>query len=128
MVLSHEDEKTHPYWYARVIGIFHINVEYRDDTTGMYSEPIRMDFLFVRWFRRHDSPAGWAAKRLQRLEFFEEDSLDAYGFLDPDSVIRGVHLIPSFQHRTDPQDLKSDYRFQYVNMCALNFIYTSYIS
>jgi hypothetical protein len=126
MVLSHEDEKTHPFWYARVIGIFHINVEYREDDTGMYSHPTRMDFLFVRWFRWDNSPAGWTAKRLQRLEFFDEDSPDAYGFLDPDSVIRGIHLIPSFDHRIDPQDPESDYRFQYVNMCAFIFIYSCY--
>jgi len=30
MVLAHEDERTHPYWYARIIKIFHVNVEYRD--------------------------------------------------------------------------------------------------
>jgi hypothetical protein len=126
MVLSHEDEKIHPYWYARVIGIFHVNVEYRQDDTRTYSCPTRMDFLFVRWFQRDGSAAGWAAKRLQRLEFFDEDSPDAYGFLDPDSVIRGVHLIPSFQHRSDPQDPESDYRFQYINMCAVNLVYYCY--
>lgn len=30
MVLAHEDEgeedKRHPYWYAKVLGIFHVNV------------------------------------------------------------------------------------------------------
>ncbi|KAG2046039.1 hypothetical protein BDR06DRAFT_899875, partial [Suillus hirtellus] len=108
MVLSHEDEKTHPYWYARVIGIFHVNVEYREDDTRRYSEPIRMDFLFVQWFRRDSLPAGWSAKQLQCLEFFDQDSPDAYRFLDLDSVVRGIHLIPSFHHCTDPQDLDSD--------------------
>ncbi|KAG1856388.1 hypothetical protein DFJ58DRAFT_840899 [Suillus subalutaceus] len=116
MVLSHEDEKIHPYWYARVIGICHVNVEYCQDNTQTYSCPTRMDFLFVRWFQWDGSAAGWAVKRLQRLEFFDEDSPDAYGFLDPDSVIRGVHLIPSFQHRSDPQDPESDCRFQYMNI------------
>jgi hypothetical protein len=121
MVLSHEEERTHPYWYARVIGIFHVNVEHHQNDTGYYSHPIRMEFLFVRWFRRDSSPAGWTAKRLHRLEFFDEDSPDAYGFLDPDSVIRGVHLIPGFAFPIDPEDLNSGSRFQYLNMCALIF-------
>ncbi|KAG2134483.1 hypothetical protein DEU56DRAFT_720285, partial [Suillus clintonianus] len=115
MVLSHEEEKTHPYWYARVIGIFHINAEHQNNT-GLYSRPTRMDFLLVRWFRRDSSPAGWAAKRLHRLEFFDEDSPDGYGFLDPDTVIRGVHLIPGFAYPIDPDDLNSDSRFYYLNI------------
>ncbi|EGN92104.1 hypothetical protein SERLA73DRAFT_66319, partial [Serpula lacrymans var. lacrymans S7.3] len=28
MLLSQEDEHIHPYWYARVIEIFHVMVEY----------------------------------------------------------------------------------------------------
>ncbi|PCH41840.1 hypothetical protein WOLCODRAFT_86181, partial [Wolfiporia cocos MD-104 SS10] len=62
MVLAHEDDQdhnanTHPYWYARVIGIFHVMVEH----TGIYStskRPCRMDFLWVRWFGRDLSALG----------------------------------------------------------------------
>ncbi|KAG2125107.1 hypothetical protein DEU56DRAFT_825868 [Suillus clintonianus] len=131
MVLSHEDERTHPYWYARVVQIFHVNVEHRGHGTLPCTPPTRIDCLFVRWFRRDVSPAGWAAKRLQRLEFFDEDSLpDAFGFLDPNSVVRGVHLIPAFNFETtntllgptfarkksDSCEEHSDWRFYYVNI------------
>ncbi|KAJ8588358.1 hypothetical protein M405DRAFT_707546, partial [Rhizopogon salebrosus TDB-379] len=93
MVLSHEDEHTHPYLYARVIQIFHVNVEYREHPAALRTPPSRLDVLIVRWFRRDSSPAGWAAKHLQRLEFFDHESLpDAFGFLDPDSIVCGVHL------------------------------------
>lgn len=90
-----------------------------------------MDVLFVRWFRRDGSPAGFSAKRLQHLEFFDKDSLDeAFGFLDPDSVIRGVHIIPAFAYsRTDTllgpsfvrkeEELDTDWRYYYVNMYVL---------
>ncbi|KIJ14903.1 hypothetical protein PAXINDRAFT_23838, partial [Paxillus involutus ATCC 200175] len=105
MVLSHEDERTHPYWYARVVLIFHVNVEYRKDPRSPYSSPTRMDVLFVRWLRRDNTPAGWTAKRLQHLEFFDQENQEeAFGFLDPDSVIRGVHLIPAFSYGST-QDL-----------------------
>lgn len=51
MVLSHEDEQTHPYWYARVVYIFHVMVQHCADETSMFSPPERMNVLFVRWFR-----------------------------------------------------------------------------
>jgi hypothetical protein len=39
MVLSHEDEHTHPYWYARVIQIFHANLEYRAQPAALRTPP-----------------------------------------------------------------------------------------
>jgi len=48
MVLAHKDEeedKRHPYWYAKVLGIFHVNASISDQTT-MH----KMDFLWVHWF------------------------------------------------------------------------------
>jgi len=111
-----------------VLGISHVNVEYRENKGSLFLRQKRMDFLFVRWFRRDNAPAGWAAKRLQRLEFFDSDSpaSDAFGFLDPDSVVRGVHLIPAFAFgpageldldEADVQD--SDWRFYYLNMYVI---------
>lgn len=77
MMLSHEtDELRHPYWYARVIRIFHVN---------------------VRHFGA-DSTSGFTARRLHRIGFVEAGDPDAFGFVDPDVVLRGVHLIPSFAH------------------------------
>jgi hypothetical protein len=35
MVLSHEDDKAHPYWYAQIISIFHAIVQF----CGMESHP-----------------------------------------------------------------------------------------
>jgi hypothetical protein len=46
--LAHEDdsdEDLHPYWYAKVLGIYHVNVRVSDHT-----EPQRMEFLWVHWF------------------------------------------------------------------------------
>ena len=37
------------------------------------------------------------AKQLQHLEFFNQDNLiDAFGFIGPDCIIRGAHIIPAF--------------------------------
>jgi hypothetical protein len=100
MVLSPENEDEnddpHPYWYARVLGIYHANVRHIGSKSKSY-EPKQMDFLFVRWFGRDSDPRpGWKAKRLIRLGFVPGNDGSAFGFLDPSQVIRAVHLIPAF--------------------------------
>lgn len=126
MVLSQEDERTHPYWYARVVKIFHIMVEHREDHFSPFAKPARMDVLFVRWFQLDSNfNAGWDAKRLYRVQFFENDrSGDAFGFIDPNLVVRGVHLIPAFaygetdnpEHPLGARLQDVDWRYSYVNM------------
>jgi hypothetical protein len=53
MVLAHEDEgdenNRHPYWYAKILGIFHVNIRLPAPVSG-HTEMERMDFLWVRWF------------------------------------------------------------------------------
>ena len=101
MVLSCEDgEDAHPFWYARVVKIFHIFVRHRGsdpevEDTAM--EPQRMDVLWVRWFGIDtDARGGWSKKRLHGISFIPWDEPGAFGFLNPAQVIRGVHLIPNF--------------------------------
>ncbi|KAF9551569.1 hypothetical protein CPC08DRAFT_738298 [Agrocybe pediades] len=99
MVLAKEDESTelaHPYWYARVIGIFHAKVCFTQPNKSVY-EVKKMDILFVRWFGFDTTqPSGWKAKKLHQLGFLDGNNPEAFGFVDPDEVIRGVHLIPRF--------------------------------
>ncbi|KIL54289.1 hypothetical protein M378DRAFT_19051 [Amanita muscaria Koide BX008] len=128
MIAAHEDDPgqtPHPYWYARVIGIFHADVIQRglDD-----SLPTRMDFLWVRWYGRDlTHRGGWKTRRLHRIGFVERQDPSAFGFLDPEMVIRSVHLIPAFsQGRTmaslpastnlPPTDEDLDWQQYYVNM------------
>ena len=90
MVLADEEgENAHPYWYSRVIGIFHVNATLRtkDEDAEQY------DLLWVHWFAREAGKAGWKARRLRRLTLFDLEDEDAFGFIDPKHVIRGVHLI-----------------------------------
>lgn len=101
MVLSCEDgEDVHPFWYARVVKIFHLSVyhlESASQTEHTPTEPQRMDILWVRWFGLDaDARGGWLKKRLHGISFIPSDEPGAFGFLDPAQVIRGVHLIPNF--------------------------------
>jgi hypothetical protein len=102
MVLSHEDgadgRPAFPYWHARIIGIYHLMV--REKTEGGLSPPSRKDVLFVRWFG-FDSPdgqSGWRAQQMHKVGFLPDTDIHgpAFGFLDPNEVIRMVHLIPDF--------------------------------
>ncbi|KAI0063164.1 hypothetical protein BV25DRAFT_453896, partial [Artomyces pyxidatus] len=102
MVLSREDgaeagaDDVHPFWYARVVRIFHVEVRHRGPASTSFNSR-RMDVLWIRWFGLDmDAPGGWATKRLHGVSFIPDDDGGAFGFLDPDQVIRGVHLLPAF--------------------------------
>ena len=131
MVLSYEDgEDVHPFWYARVVKIFHVFVRHLESAppaehTPM--EPQRMDVLWVRWFGLDtDAQGGWSKKCLHGISFIPWDEPRMFGFLDPAQVIWGVHLIPNFpQGRTDSrlppsvvrtaEDGNEDWESFYVN-------------
>lgn len=129
MVLSHEDDdtNTHPYWYARVVGVFHVEVRYRGSETPDQA-PKRLDVLWVRWFaRRTNLKSGWAVRRLPCIGFYSHDEHDAFGFISPNDVIRGIHLIPAFRYGRTPDLLppsiarhesenNEDWDWYFVNM------------
>ena len=143
MVLSHEQDKSgwrekgqfHPYWYARILGIFHFVVQLLSEDGNDLSEPQRVEVLWVRWYGtdpERDARSGWKAQRLPRVGFVpcdgSEADTDAFGFLDPADVIRGVHLIPAFRYGKSneilpgrsiaraAQEDDEDYKIFYVNM------------
>ncbi|ETW76898.1 hypothetical protein HETIRDRAFT_422253 [Heterobasidion irregulare TC 32-1] len=102
MVLSHDDvgpnAHLHPYWYAHVLSIFHVMARYIGPKSQL-SEMQRMDFLWVRWYGLDpDMCTGWHARRLPAVGFVPETDPDVFGFLNPQEVLRGAHLIPAFHH------------------------------
>ncbi|KAJ3568500.1 hypothetical protein NP233_g5674 [Leucocoprinus birnbaumii] len=83
----------HPYLYARVLGIFHADVQWAKSPEDP-PQLTTIDFLWVRWFIRNTGhPCHFRNRRLPLLEFADEG---AFGFLDPDNVLRGCHLIPAY--------------------------------
>lgn len=106
MVLADEDEDVenmHPYWYARVIGIFHAMVCRVGGATAFE----QMDFLWVRWYG-YDTHArsGFKARRLHQIGFLDShEDKGAFGFINPSDVIRAVHLIPAFKLGTSSEFL-----------------------
>lgn len=132
MVYADEDQSlphAHPFWYARVLGVFHAWVVHSGEKSKSLNAQ-RMEFVWVRWMGRDSdarSRGGWKTLRLDRVGFVPHDADSApFGFLDPAHILRGAHLIPAFAHgRTDdllqgptlardPGEL-DDWQFFYVN-------------
>lgn len=86
------------YWYARVLGVFHARVVHLDRSEGS-TQPVTMEFLWVRWFERVQNRANRSISKLPKVAFVDGDIEDsgAFGFVDPSLVIRACHLIPDFE-------------------------------
>ena len=96
MLRSPEAGAAHPYWYAQVLGIYHTRASTTHPEAQKRSAQ-HMELLWVRWLgaepRYH---SGSKVARLPKVGFVEHTDDDAFGFLDPDLIIRGAHLIPDF--------------------------------
>jgi hypothetical protein len=126
MVLADSDnDSDHPFLYARVIGVFHVNTVYTGGPVVNY-RPCKVEVLWVRWFELDtDAPAAsWSNCRLDRLRFPVMAHEKAFGFLDPATIVRGCHIIPAFssgRRYADGQGISrcagdaSDWHSYYVN-------------
>ena len=84
MLLSHGDDDSarHEFEYARVIGIYHINVVYTGPGMLDYRAR-RLPFLWVRWYEiLKDIPAqqGWENAQLDCLQFPPMSQADSFRF------------------------------------------------
>lgn len=130
MVYSNEDNDNsllpkHPFWYAQVLGIFHANV--RLDTPDGFTPYKVIDFLWVRWLGLDSNVKGKSkGTELDRVGYIPSEDPEAFGFLDPDCVIRAAHLIPAFKYEKTvdlclpsvARDSKGDWQYFYVNRCV----------
>ena len=95
MALAHEDNEEangHPYWYAKVLRIFHVKVR-------MMGEPDtkKIDILWVHWFGQDPDHQGrFNTHHLHHIGLLDTNKPTSYGFLDPSNVLHAIHLIPMF--------------------------------
>ena len=121
----------HPFWYARVLGVFHARILHTGPSATNRSIQ-HMEFLWVRWFGIDpDHRYGCRAARLPKIGFVPDSDPLAFGFLDPSLVLRGCHLIPTFNDgwtselltvpntAARPPDEDDDWVAFYVNMYVL---------
>ncbi|KJA17187.1 hypothetical protein HYPSUDRAFT_146877 [Hypholoma sublateritium FD-334 SS-4] len=131
VMLRSPEGNVEPFWYARVIGIYHANIWAENPAIPGGRKTRHMDFLWVRWFGDEpDYRSGFRRARLPKIGFVESTDDFAFSFVDPAMVIRGCHLIPAFNlgrstqllpqsssiaRRLNPADVDDWLNF-YVNM------------
>jgi len=117
----------HPYIYARVLGIFHVNATYVGPGVVDYRSH-RIDVLWVRWYQYVEESAGWDTATVDRVCFPPMADEHAFGFVNPGDVLRGCHMIPQFSRGLRYPDGTgisrcaqdaSDWHFYYVNRFVL---------
>lgn len=95
MLPDFQSTESTAFSYARVIGIYHAQVQLAGQTHFQ-----SFDFLHVRWYHPAQSlPQQW---RLPCIRFLSDQDPQApelaFGFVDPALVIRSVHIMPAFAH------------------------------
>jgi len=78
-----------------VQGIFHANIQ-----TARLPTPQKFFFLWVRWFTPIDvNFIPTQARSYPRVSFvpYQSKENEAFGFVNPEHVIRGCHIIPAFE-------------------------------
>lgn len=93
MLADETDRLAHPYYYARVIGIFHVVARCHTGPQKYQS----LNVLWIRWLALDEKEkGGFKDRRLYQVGYAAGTDDEAFGFVDPDSVIRGVHLMPNY--------------------------------
>ena len=126
-----DEEDAEPYWYARVLGVYHANIWAENPVNPGAKNVRRMDFHWVRWFGKEPGyRSGFCQARLPKIGLVESTDEFAFSFVDPANVVRGCHLIPAFNagrgadllpwagsiaRRLNPEDIDDWLKF-YVNM------------
>ncbi|KAG2100219.1 uncharacterized protein F5147DRAFT_777132 [Suillus discolor] len=105
-----------------VLGVYHVNVTYIGPGIIRYHSH-RIDFLWVRWYQYVDEGSSWCPS-LDRVCFPPMAEPDAFGFVDPNDVLRCCHVIPQFSQHLRHLDGKGvsrcaqdqlDWKFYYIN-------------
>jgi hypothetical protein len=94
MVRNTETDVHHPFWYAKLLGIYHVDA--REAGTGFRQPTRRFDLLWVRWLGGLKW-GGWSQQRLDMISYVDSgDCEGSFDFIDPALVIRGAYLAPVF--------------------------------
>jgi hypothetical protein len=91
------------YVYARVLGIYHVNVVYNGPGSSDMKTR-RFDVLWVRWYDSSKAPQNKFSLQTVSLPTVST-ALESIDFLDPADVLRAAYIMPRFmkgkKHNTE---------------------------
>ena len=132
ILYSRDPNSKHPFLYAQVIKIIHVEAR----VSGSNAPFQRVDLLWVRWYLHNSGLnrpiSGFSKRRLHKVYFPALSTQNAFGFIDPNSVLRGIHIIPDFNSgrkdvdyvgQTIGKSQFSDYRSFNVNQFVILAVY-----
>jgi hypothetical protein len=91
-----DPSKLHHFLYARVLDAYHANVMYSGPGIQGF-ETRSLDFLWVRWYEVVDKGcSGLNNSTLDTVRFPPMHEDNSFGFVDPNDVLRGCHILPAF--------------------------------
>ena len=96
---NEENPDAHPYWYGRIIGIFHAYIDYQGPGSCSSKDFQEMEFLWVWWLGHdlsNDYHKGWMSHCLLQVSFMDCENNLAFRFLNPAFIVQAIHLIPCF--------------------------------
>ncbi|KAF7322404.1 hypothetical protein HMN09_00018400 [Mycena chlorophos] len=108
-----------PYLYAQLLGIFNATVSRVMETTRTTAQ--RIDFLWVRWMEPEPRyTSGLKEGKLPLVRYVADTDATAFGFLDPELVVRGAHLMPVFSRGRTAELLATETRTaaRFANDCS----------
>jgi len=127
---SDDDRNRNPYWFGRVISIFTVKASSsHSKAINLRGNATTCDVLFIRWFGQDPEQPEWGLHcgRMPRVGFLPADDPGAFGFVNPEDILRRAHIEPCHaggrtQEIMGPSiarcdgEKDSDYNFYYVNM------------
>ena len=91
------EEGAEPYWYVRVLRVYHANIWVENLVIPGAKNTRCMDFLWVHWFGEEPGYlSGFHRACLPKIGFVPSTDEFAFSFVNPANVVRGCHLIPAF--------------------------------
>ncbi|TFK16819.1 hypothetical protein FA15DRAFT_606329 [Coprinopsis marcescibilis] len=95
---NRNNNDSHPFVYAKVLGIFHADVSFLGFLANGHRDlsSRRLEFLWVHWYQLVEQNCELS---LDRVSLLPTSSPSAFGFIDPASVVRCVHIIPQFSQK-----------------------------
>jgi hypothetical protein len=102
MLRNVENTVVHPFWYAKVLAVLHVDVKVTSNSAqnphAMDVSTHRVEMLWV-WWLGGIRWGGWAKNRLDLVGYIDDGTQSgSFGLIDPAMAVRSPLLIPASEY------------------------------